>query len=110
MRAHFSCAGVDNQERSESSAQKGSSTYTYRADRREGQGESDPPTEPEVQALRDTCEELADDVRALSALVHALRGRWLRVAIQETRTLWPRDICSQSFPTRRRRLTSPDYQ
>ena len=28
----------------------------------------------EVQALRDKCEELADDVRALSALVHALRG------------------------------------
>ena len=36
---------------------------------------SDPPTQAEVQALRDKCEELADDVRALSALVHALRGR-----------------------------------
>jgi hypothetical protein len=28
----------------------------------------------EVQALRDKCEELVDDVRALLALVHALRG------------------------------------
>jgi hypothetical protein len=35
---------------------------------------SDPPTQAEVQALRDACEELADDVRALSALVHAVRG------------------------------------
>jgi hypothetical protein len=35
---------------------------------------SDPPTQVEVQALRDACEELADDVRALSTLVHALRG------------------------------------
>ena len=35
---------------------------------------SDPPTQPEVQALRDKCEELADDVRALSTLVHALGG------------------------------------
>jgi len=26
----------------------------------------------EVQALRDKCEELADDVRALSALLHAI--------------------------------------
>jgi hypothetical protein len=34
---------------------------------------SDPPTQLEVQALRDKCEELADDVRALSTLVHALR-------------------------------------
>jgi hypothetical protein len=34
---------------------------------------SDPPTQAEVQALRDMCEELADDVRALSTLVHALR-------------------------------------
>jgi len=30
-------------------------------------------TQAEVQALRDKCEELADDVRALTALVHALR-------------------------------------
>ena len=29
---------------------------------------SDSPTQAEVQALRDACEELADDVRALSAL------------------------------------------
>jgi hypothetical protein len=35
---------------------------------------SDPPTQAEVQALRDECEELADDVRALSTLVHALRA------------------------------------
>jgi hypothetical protein len=35
---------------------------------------SDPPTQVEIQALRNACEELADDVRALSALVHALRG------------------------------------
>ena len=34
---------------------------------------SNPPTQAEVQALRDRCEELADDVRALSTLVHALR-------------------------------------
>ena len=34
---------------------------------------SDPPTQAEVQAVRDACEELADDVRALSTLVHALR-------------------------------------
>ena len=34
---------------------------------------ADPPTQPEVQALRDSAEELADDVRALAALVHALR-------------------------------------
>lgn len=35
---------------------------------------SDPPTQAEVQALRDKCEELADDVRALSTLVHGLRA------------------------------------
>ena len=35
---------------------------------------SDPPTQAEVQALRDKCEELADDVRGLATLVHALRG------------------------------------
>jgi len=28
---------------------------------------SDPPAQAEVQALRDACEELADDVRALAA-------------------------------------------
>jgi hypothetical protein len=32
------------------------------------------PTQAEVQALRDRCEQLADDVRALSTLVHALQG------------------------------------
>jgi hypothetical protein len=30
-------------------------------------------SQAEVQALRDKCEELADDVRALSALIHAIR-------------------------------------
>ena len=35
---------------------------------------SDPPTQAEVQALRDKTEELADDVRALSGLIHALRA------------------------------------
>jgi hypothetical protein len=35
---------------------------------------SDPPTQAEVQALRDKCEEMADDVRALAGLGHALRG------------------------------------
>ena len=35
---------------------------------------SDPPTQSEVQALRDKCEELADDIRAFSTLVQALRG------------------------------------
>ncbi len=39
---------------------------------------SDPPTQAEGQALRDKCEKLADDVRALSTLVHALGGRWSR--------------------------------
>ena len=34
---------------------------------------SHPPNQAEVQALRDKCEELADDVRALAALVHSLR-------------------------------------
>jgi hypothetical protein len=42
---------------------------------------SDPPTQVEVQALRDKCEELADDVRALSALVHALRGALVAVGV-----------------------------
>lgn len=31
-------------------------------------------SQAEMQALRDKCEELADDVRALSALIHALRS------------------------------------
>ena len=35
---------------------------------------SDPPTQAELQALREKCEERADDVRVLSALAHALRG------------------------------------
>jgi hypothetical protein len=42
---------------------------------------SDPPTQAEVQALRDKAEELADDVRALAALVHALRGALVAVGV-----------------------------
>ncbi len=42
---------------------------------------SDPPTQAEVQLLRDKCEELADDVRALSTLVHALRGALVAVGM-----------------------------
>jgi hypothetical protein len=34
---------------------------------------SDPPAQAEVQALRDKCEELASDLRALSTLIHPLR-------------------------------------
>jgi len=34
---------------------------------------SDPPTQAEVQALRDAYQELADDVRGLSTLVRALQ-------------------------------------
>jgi hypothetical protein len=36
---------------------------------------------PEVQALRDKCEELADDVRALATLVHALRTAHVAVGV-----------------------------
>jgi len=39
------------------------------------------PTQAEVQALRDKAEELADDVRALSTLVHALRGALVAVGV-----------------------------
>jgi len=42
---------------------------------------SNPPTQAEVQALRDRCEELADDVRALATLVHALRGALVAVGV-----------------------------
>jgi len=34
---------------------------------------SDPPTQAKVRALRDDVEELANDLRNLSALIHALR-------------------------------------
>jgi hypothetical protein len=34
---------------------------------------SDPPTQAEVQALRDKCEELADDGKTRSTPVHELR-------------------------------------
>jgi hypothetical protein len=46
-----------------------------------GQTISDPPTQAEVQALGDKCEELADDVRALSTLIHALRGALVAVGV-----------------------------
>jgi hypothetical protein len=42
---------------------------------------SDPPTQAEVQALRDKAEELADDVRALSTLVHAMRAALVAVGV-----------------------------
>ena len=42
---------------------------------------SDPPTQAEVQALRDKCEELADDVRALATLVHAMRAALVAVGV-----------------------------
>ena len=35
----------------------------------------------EVQALRDKCEQLADDVRAVAALVHALRTALVGVGV-----------------------------
>jgi hypothetical protein len=41
----------------------------------------DSPTHAEVQALPDKCEELADDVRALSTLAHALRGALVAVGV-----------------------------
>jgi hypothetical protein len=44
---------------------------------------SDPPTQAEVQALRDACEELADDVRALATLVHGLRGALVAIGAIE---------------------------
>jgi predicted heme/steroid binding protein len=37
--------------------------------------------EGEVQALRDKCKELADDVRALATLVNALRGALVSVGV-----------------------------
>ena len=42
---------------------------------------SDPPTQAEVVALRGKCEMLADDVRALSTLVHAVRGALVAVGV-----------------------------
>jgi hypothetical protein len=42
---------------------------------------SDPPTQAEVLALRDKCEELADDVRVLFTLVNALRGARVSVGL-----------------------------
>ena len=48
---------------------------------KENAGIGSPPTQAEVQALRDKAEELADDVRALSTLVHALRGALVTVGV-----------------------------
>jgi len=42
---------------------------------------SDPPTQAEVQALRDACEELADGLRALSTLIHSLRTALVAVGV-----------------------------
>jgi len=42
---------------------------------------SDPPTQAEVQAPRDEAEELADDVRNLSALIHSLRTALVAVGL-----------------------------
>jgi len=42
---------------------------------------SDPSAQAEVQALRDAYQELTDDVRALTALVHALRGALVAVGV-----------------------------
>jgi hypothetical protein len=38
----------------------------------------DPTTRPEVQVLRDACEELAADLRNLSTLIHSLRTALVR--------------------------------
>lgn len=42
---------------------------------------SDPPTQAEAQALRDACETLADDLRNLSTLIHALRSAGVALGI-----------------------------
>jgi hypothetical protein len=42
---------------------------------------SDPPTQADVQAPRNTAERLTDDVRALPTLVHALRGALVAVGV-----------------------------
>jgi hypothetical protein len=39
---------------------------------------SDPPTQAEVQALRDRCQDLTEDAQALSTFVHTPRGQWSR--------------------------------
>ncbi|MBN2507025.1 MAG: hypothetical protein JXQ71_10055 [Verrucomicrobia bacterium] len=51
---------------------------------------SDPPTQAELQALREKCEELADDVRALSTLVHALNAALSFAVATDPGTLYPR--------------------
>ena len=53
---------------------------------------SDPPTQAEVQALRDRCEELGDDVRALSGLVHALREALVAVGVVKGESLKLRSL------------------
>lgn len=42
---------------------------------------SDPPTQTEVRPLRDKAEELADDVRNLATLIHALRTALVEVGV-----------------------------
>ena len=42
---------------------------------------SDPPTQAEVLALRDKAEELADDLRNLSTLIHSLRTALVAVGV-----------------------------
>lgn len=64
---HFACgpqvAGADQAEVAMGSADGEFSGLTFSAT----------PTQAECQALRDKCEELADDVRSLVTLVHAVR-------------------------------------
>jgi hypothetical protein len=42
---------------------------------------SDPPTQAQVQALRDKCEDLADDVRTVSTLVQTLRAALVAIGV-----------------------------
>lgn len=42
---------------------------------------SDPPTQAEVEALRDKCEELADDVRAVHTLLEAMRTAFVNLGL-----------------------------
>jgi hypothetical protein len=65
---------------------------------------SDPPPQAEVQALRDKCEELADDARALAAVVHALPGSLLPARmVMHRRELLRTNAC----PSRLRHHTCP---
>lgn len=53
---------------------------------------SDSPTQAEVQALGDKAQEPVDDVRALSGLVYALRGRSSRWRWHESGTSSQRPV------------------